>query len=173
MQKKFDDVLKWFHQNHTGEDMENRIPPKVRREVCLFDVYKLIVNMGGYVEISKEDNWDEVAMSFGYPEEYGQSFEDMYDVYLLHAHSFYTFAKDDKGFLSGGNETGWKIDHIKTEKGDGYFTPTEVKKDTGSKVREKSESKEGDPSIEEYCSGNDEDYDDTGGSKKGGDYVIV
>lgn len=88
--RKFDEALVWFHKIKSGEEIT--LPPKLAGlDICLFDVYKLIAVSGGHDKITREGEWSEMAMSFGYPECYGKAFKELFDQYLLTPQEYYEF----------------------------------------------------------------------------------
>lgn len=88
---KFEEALVWFHKIKSGEEIT--LPPKLAGlKICLFDLYKLIVGSDGHEKISREGEWEEIAMSFGYRKGYDQAFRRLFDQYLLHPQEHYNFA---------------------------------------------------------------------------------
>ena len=91
-EKKFDEALVWFFK--IKDDEEIILPPKVSgKEICLFDLYKLIIGYGGHEIITVEGKWNKIAMTFGFPECYGEAFNKLFIDYMLHPHEYFIFAQ--------------------------------------------------------------------------------
>ena len=84
-ERKFDEALVWFFKIKDNEEII--VPPKVSGlEVCLFDLYKLIIGHGGHEIITVKGLWIEIAQSFGFPGYYGEAFNKLFIDYLMHSH---------------------------------------------------------------------------------------
>ncbi|GKD02136.1 ARID DNA-binding domain-containing protein [Tanacetum coccineum] len=87
---KIEKATSWFHKMKNGEDLA--LPPKVADlDICLLEFYRFVIKSGGLEAILRENEWSEMAMSFGYPECYGQAFSDLFDQYLLILQEHYEF----------------------------------------------------------------------------------
>ncbi|GKE85446.1 ARID DNA-binding domain-containing protein, partial [Tanacetum coccineum] len=96
---KIEKATSWFHKMKNGEDLA--LPPKIADlDICLLEFYRFVMKSGGHEAILREKEWSEMAMSFGYPESYGQAFSDLFDQYLLILQEHYEFGLKRYGRIS-------------------------------------------------------------------------
>ena len=80
---KFDEMIVWFYKDFV-EYTTIEVPPKIEEtKVCLYDLYMLLLSMGGIEETTRDEKWDIVAMSFGFLGDVKYKFKGMAEKYLI------------------------------------------------------------------------------------------
>lgn len=111
--KRFQVLIGWFHEVMYGNKLA--LPLCVNGiDVSIFDVYKLVINYGGFEKVLEGKEWDDIAMSFGYEQKFGQEFKVMLVKYLLQPEEYFKNALKEVGEIpsiidqvtSSGNANG-------------------------------------------------------------------
>ncbi|GKB77959.1 ARID DNA-binding domain-containing protein [Tanacetum coccineum] len=80
---RFNKLVKWFFNHYLERSLPGSLPPIVNGvEIHLFDLYKLIENLGGYLSVHFSQDFDKVGEIMGLPKGYGEEIRRCYMNYL-------------------------------------------------------------------------------------------
>lgn len=83
MKARFNEIIGWFHKQYMDCIFEAPIPPIVAdHEIDLLELYKMVIDMGGSDEVTRKEQWGDVAMNYGLPENMKNKFRGIYERYL-------------------------------------------------------------------------------------------
>nr|GEW27975.1 ARID DNA-binding domain-containing protein [Tanacetum cinerariifolium] len=69
LSKRFEDMLKWFYLVYLRRDVLEPLPPIIGGvKIDLLGLYKMVDSMGGYLSVTFENKWKEVAVIRGLTE---------------------------------------------------------------------------------------------------------
>nr|GEW83558.1 ARID DNA-binding domain-containing protein [Tanacetum cinerariifolium] len=91
---RFNKVLKWFYKSYLGKPLPSRIPPKINGvQIHLFDLYKLIEGLGGYLSIYFGREFGTIGEILGLSKQGGEEVKKCYIQYLDVFTSYYKTAR--------------------------------------------------------------------------------
>ncbi|GJX19715.1 ARID DNA-binding domain-containing protein [Tanacetum coccineum] len=91
---RFNKLVKWFFNHYLERSLPGSLPPIVNGvEIHLFDLYKLIENLGGYLSVHFSQDFDKVGEIMGLPKGYGEEIRRCYMNYLEILTSHFKTAK--------------------------------------------------------------------------------
>ncbi|GKA84100.1 ARID DNA-binding domain-containing protein [Tanacetum coccineum] len=80
---RFNKMIKWFFNHYLERSLPGSLPPIINGvEIHLFDLYKLIENLGGYLSIHFSQTFDKIGEIMGLPEGFGEEIRKCYMNYL-------------------------------------------------------------------------------------------
>ncbi|GJS68175.1 ARID DNA-binding domain-containing protein [Tanacetum coccineum] len=92
--ERFDKVLKWFYNHYLKRQLPGIIPPIVHGvPIHLFDLYKLIDCMGGYLSVQFGQEFGAIAEILGLTRNDGEEIKKCYMTYLDVFTSYYKTAR--------------------------------------------------------------------------------
>nr|GEU91757.1 ARID DNA-binding domain-containing protein [Tanacetum cinerariifolium] len=81
--KRFDKVVIWFYEKYLKLPTPGPIPPNInRKEIYLFDPYKLVEGLGGYLSVHFERQFGTIGEILGLPKEEKEQVKACYVKYL-------------------------------------------------------------------------------------------
>ncbi|GKD83391.1 ARID DNA-binding domain-containing protein [Tanacetum coccineum] len=114
--QKFDKVLKWFYNHYLKRPLPGPIPPVIQGiTIHLFDLYKLMDCMGGYLSVHFGQEFGALAEILGLTRSDGEEIRKCYMTYLEVFVSYYKTAKAPENPMRGEEDTEsleeyqWKI----------------------------------------------------------------
>ncbi|GJZ94366.1 ARID DNA-binding domain-containing protein [Tanacetum coccineum] len=114
---RFDKVLKWFYNHYLKKELPGIIPPTIDGiTIHLFDLYKLIDWMGGYLSVHFGLEFGALAETLGLTRSDGEKIRKCYETYLEVFVSYYKTARAPENPIRIGedseslDEYQWKID---------------------------------------------------------------
>nr|GEY08604.1 ARID DNA-binding domain-containing protein [Tanacetum cinerariifolium] len=91
--KKFDRVVKWFYNYYLDRSLPGPIPPKINGvQVHLFNLYKLVESLGGYLSVQFGQEFSTIGEILGLSKENGENIKKCYIKYLDVFTSYYKTA---------------------------------------------------------------------------------
>ncbi|PWA97708.1 bulb-type lectin domain-containing protein [Artemisia annua] len=95
--KKFDKVVKWFYNHYLEKSLQGPIPPKINGvQIHLFDLYKLIEGLGGYLSVYFGQEFGTIGELLGLSKQDGEELKKCYINYLDVFTSYYKTARVPK-----------------------------------------------------------------------------
>ncbi|GJY47610.1 ARID DNA-binding domain-containing protein [Tanacetum coccineum] len=95
--KKFDKVVKWFYNHYLEKSLPGPIPPIINGvQIHLFDLYKLIEGLGGYLSVYFENEFGTIGEILGLSKQDGEEIKRCYINYLDIFTSYYKTARVPK-----------------------------------------------------------------------------
>nr|GFA71507.1 ARID DNA-binding domain-containing protein [Tanacetum cinerariifolium] len=92
--KRFDKVLKWFYNHYLKRPLPGTIPPIIHEvPIHLFDLYKLMDCMGGYLSVQFGQEFGALAEILGLTRSDGEEIRKCYITYLDVLISYYKTAR--------------------------------------------------------------------------------
>nr|GEU95336.1 ARID DNA-binding domain-containing protein [Tanacetum cinerariifolium] len=80
---KFDKVVKWFYMSYLEKPLPGLIPPKINGiQIHLFDLYKLIEGLGGYLSVYFGNEFGKIGEILGLSKHDGEEVKKCYIKYL-------------------------------------------------------------------------------------------
>ncbi|GJW88916.1 ARID DNA-binding domain-containing protein [Tanacetum coccineum] len=114
---RFDKVLKWFYNHYLQKGLSGIIPPTIDGiTIHLFDLYKLMENMGGYLSVHFGLEFGALTEVLGLTRSDGEKIRKCYETYLEVFVSYYKTARAPQNPIRIGEgsesleEYQWKID---------------------------------------------------------------
>nr|GEU73014.1 sodium/calcium exchanger NCL2-like [Tanacetum cinerariifolium] len=87
---KFDKVVKWFYKSYLEKALHGPIPPKINGvQIHLFDLYKLIEGLGGYLSVYFGNEFGTIGEILGPSKQDGEEVKKCYIKYLDVFTSYY------------------------------------------------------------------------------------
>nr|GFA56802.1 ARID DNA-binding domain-containing protein [Tanacetum cinerariifolium] len=100
--KRFDKVLTWFYTNYLKRPLPGSLPPVIFRvPIHLFDLYKLIDCMGGYLNVHFRQEFGALAEILGLTKSDGEEIKKYYMTYLEVFVSYYKTARAPQDPMRG------------------------------------------------------------------------
>nr|GFA33271.1 bulb-type lectin domain-containing protein [Tanacetum cinerariifolium] len=95
--KKFIEMLEWFYLGFLGHDVLGELPPVIGViKVDLLGLYKFVDDLGGYMNISFNNKWNEIAKLLRLAQEYQEAFKECYKEFIGMVKIYYEEAKRSK-----------------------------------------------------------------------------
>ncbi|GJS39357.1 ARID DNA-binding domain-containing protein [Tanacetum coccineum] len=95
--RKFMEMLEWFYLGYLGQDVLGELPPVIGvTKVDLLGLYKFVDNLGGYMNVSFNNKWNEIAKLLGVTQENQDAIKECYKEYIGMAKIYYEEAKRTK-----------------------------------------------------------------------------
>nr|GEX21271.1 ARID DNA-binding domain-containing protein [Tanacetum cinerariifolium] len=95
--RKFIEMLEWFYLGYLGQDVLGELPPVIGvTKVDLLGLYKFVDNLGGYMNVSFNNKWNEIAKLLGVTQENQDAIKECYKEYIGMAKIYYEEAKRTK-----------------------------------------------------------------------------
>ncbi|GKC09981.1 ARID DNA-binding domain-containing protein [Tanacetum coccineum] len=114
--RRFDKVLKWFYNHYLEKELPGPIPPVIQGiTIHLFDLYKLMDCMGGYLSVHFGQEFGALAEILGLTRSDGEEIRKCYMTYLEVFVSYYKTARAPENPMRGEEDTEsleeyqWKI----------------------------------------------------------------
>ncbi|GKA57948.1 ARID DNA-binding domain-containing protein [Tanacetum coccineum] len=80
---RFNKALKWFYTNYLETTLPGPIPPTINgTQIHLFDLYKLVETLGGYLNVQFCQEFDIIGEMMGLPKGFGDELKRCYNQYL-------------------------------------------------------------------------------------------
>nr|GEZ00164.1 ARID DNA-binding domain-containing protein [Tanacetum cinerariifolium] len=80
---KFMEMLEWFYLGYLGQEVLGELPPVVRViRIDLLGLYKFVDAMGGYMNVTFNDKWYQVAKILGLAYEHHETVKEVYKEYI-------------------------------------------------------------------------------------------
>ncbi|GKB86660.1 ARID DNA-binding domain-containing protein [Tanacetum coccineum] len=81
---RFNKALKWFYINYLETTLPGPIPPTINgTQIHLFDLYKLVENLGGYLNVQFCQEFDIIGEILGLPKGFGDELKRCYNQYVF------------------------------------------------------------------------------------------
>nr|GEY09731.1 ARID DNA-binding domain-containing protein [Tanacetum cinerariifolium] len=91
---RFDKVLIWFYKNYLGKSIPGPIPPIINGvQIHLFDLYKLVEGLGGYLNVYFGQEFGTIGEILGLTKQDGEEIKRCYFNYLDIFISYYKTAR--------------------------------------------------------------------------------
>ncbi|GJU93352.1 ARID DNA-binding domain-containing protein [Tanacetum coccineum] len=91
---KFDKVVKWFYNHYLEKSLPGPIPPIINgMKIHLFDLYKLVEGLGGYLSVYFGQEFGTIGEILGLSKENGEDIKKCYIKYLDVFTSYYKTAR--------------------------------------------------------------------------------
>ncbi|GKC84396.1 ARID DNA-binding domain-containing protein [Tanacetum coccineum] len=154
--KKFDKVVKWFYNHYLEKSLPGLIPPIINGvQIHLFDLYKLIKGLRGYLSVYFENEFGTIGEILGLSKQDGEEIKRCYINYLDIFTSYYKTARVPKAILQKSRVASRAVDHPvawTVEKGKGYIFPAFHQCDFGDNQAPNKEavSKKGKEKMEHF-----------------------
>ncbi|GKB45888.1 ARID DNA-binding domain-containing protein [Tanacetum coccineum] len=104
--ERFDKVLKWFFNHYLKRPLPGSIPPIIHGvPIHLFDLYKLIDCMGGYLNVHFGQEFGALAEILGLTRSDGEEIKKCYINYLDVFISYYKTARAPEHPIKGGEDS--------------------------------------------------------------------
>ncbi|GJV33444.1 ARID DNA-binding domain-containing protein [Tanacetum coccineum] len=117
---RFEKVLEWFYKHYLKRELPGSIPPTIDGiTIHLFDLYKLMENMGGYLSVHFGLEFGMIAEILGLTRSDGEKIRKCYETYLEVFVSYYKTARapQDPIKIEEGSESleeyEWKLGTIR------------------------------------------------------------
>nr|GEW16548.1 ARID DNA-binding domain-containing protein [Tanacetum cinerariifolium] len=95
--QKFDRVVKWFYNHYLDKSLPGPIPPIINGvQVHLFDLYKLVEGLGGYLSVNFGQEFSTIGEILGLSKQDGEEIKKCYAKYLDVFISYYKTARVPK-----------------------------------------------------------------------------
>nr|GEU76764.1 ARID DNA-binding domain-containing protein [Tanacetum cinerariifolium] len=109
--KKFMEMLEWFYLGYLGQDVLGELPPVIGViKVDLLGLYKFVDDLGGYMNVSFNNKWNEIAKLLGLAQENQEVVKECYKEFIGMVKIYYEEAKRSKQERPGkevvGNDRG-------------------------------------------------------------------
>ncbi|GJV78060.1 ARID DNA-binding domain-containing protein [Tanacetum coccineum] len=91
---KFVEVLEWFYIEYLKQDVLGELPPVIGViRIDLLGLYKFVDAMGGYMNVTFNDEWDQVANILGLASKHHETVKEVYKEYIGMMKVYYEEAK--------------------------------------------------------------------------------
>nr|GEZ13500.1 ARID DNA-binding domain-containing protein [Tanacetum cinerariifolium] len=81
--KKFIEMLEWFYIGFLGQDVLGELPPVIGvNKVDLLGLYKFVDDLGGYMNVSFNNKWNEIAKLLGLAQENQEVVKEYYKEFI-------------------------------------------------------------------------------------------
>nr|GEU50337.1 bulb-type lectin domain-containing protein [Tanacetum cinerariifolium] len=109
--KKFMKMLEWFYIGFLGQDVLGELPPVIGViKVDLLGLYTFVDDLGGYMNVSLNNKWNEIAKLLGLAQENQEVVKECYKEFIGIVKIYYEEAKRSKQERPGkevvGNDRG-------------------------------------------------------------------
>nr|GEU53292.1 ARID DNA-binding domain-containing protein [Tanacetum cinerariifolium] len=95
--ERFDKVVKWFYKSYLEKPLHGLFPLKINGvEIHLFDLYKLVEGLGGYLSVYFENEFSTIGEILGLSKHDGEEIKRCYINYLDVFTSYYKTARVPK-----------------------------------------------------------------------------
>nr|GEZ43792.1 ARID DNA-binding domain-containing protein [Tanacetum cinerariifolium] len=95
--ERFDKAVKWFYKSYLEKPLHGPFPPKINGvEIHLFDLYKLVEGLGGYLSVYFENEFGTIREILGLSKQDGEEIKRCYIYYLDVFTSYYKIARVPK-----------------------------------------------------------------------------
>ncbi|GJV96766.1 ARID DNA-binding domain-containing protein [Tanacetum coccineum] len=97
LRKKFIDMLEWFYLVYLKQDVLGDLPPVIGVvKVDLLGLYKLVDNLGGYMNVTFGNKWKKVAQLLGLTQDDEEAVKECYKEYIGMVKIYYEEAQRSK-----------------------------------------------------------------------------
>ncbi|GKD17047.1 ARID DNA-binding domain-containing protein [Tanacetum coccineum] len=104
--ERFDKVLRWFYNHYLKRSLPGTLPPIIHGvTIHLFDLYKLIECMGGYLSVHFGQEFGALAEILGLTRLDGEEIRKCYMTYLEVFISYYKTARAPEDPIRGGEDS--------------------------------------------------------------------
>nr|GEX85995.1 ARID DNA-binding domain-containing protein [Tanacetum cinerariifolium] len=94
LKEKFIEMLEWFYVRYLGQEVLGELPPVIGAiKIDLLRLYKFVDAMGGYMNVTFNDNWYQVAKILGLAHEHHETVKEVYKEYIGMIKVYYKEAK--------------------------------------------------------------------------------
>nr|GEX96768.1 ARID DNA-binding domain-containing protein [Tanacetum cinerariifolium]GEY04499.1 ARID DNA-binding domain-containing protein [Tanacetum cinerariifolium] len=116
---RFNEVVKWFYNYYLDRSLPGPIPPTINGvQIHLFDLYKLVEGLGGYLSVHFCQEFDTIGEILGLSKENGKEIKKCYMNYLDVFTSYFKTARAPQQEYNGGfNQTILKMPTRDIEEG--------------------------------------------------------
>ncbi|GKC09290.1 ARID DNA-binding domain-containing protein, partial [Tanacetum coccineum] len=91
---KFMEMLEWFYLGYLGQEVLGELPPVIGViRIDLLGLYKFVDAMGGYMNVTFNDKWYQVAKILGLAYEHHETVKEVYKEYIGMVKVYYEEAK--------------------------------------------------------------------------------
>nr|GEX63037.1 ARID DNA-binding domain-containing protein [Tanacetum cinerariifolium] len=91
---KFMEMLEWFYLGYLGHDVLGELPPVIGViKVDLLGLYKFVDDLGGYMNVSFNNKWNEIAKLLGLAQENQEAVKECYKEFIGMVKIYYEEAK--------------------------------------------------------------------------------
>nr|GFA03962.1 ARID DNA-binding domain-containing protein [Tanacetum cinerariifolium] len=91
---KFVEMLEWFYLGYLGQEVLGELPSVIRViRIDLLGLYKFVDAMGGYMNVTFNDKWYQVAKILGLAYEHHETVKEVYKEYIGMVKVYYEEAK--------------------------------------------------------------------------------
>nr|GEV87372.1 ARID DNA-binding domain-containing protein [Tanacetum cinerariifolium] len=95
--KKFMEMLEWFYLRYLGQDVLGDLPPVIGViKVDSLGLYKFVDDLGGYMSVSLNNKWNEIAKLLGLAQENQEAVKECYKEYIGMVKVYYEEAQRSK-----------------------------------------------------------------------------
>nr|GFA40109.1 bulb-type lectin domain-containing protein [Tanacetum cinerariifolium] len=76
-------MLEWFYLGYLGQEVVGRLPPVIgETEIDLLGLYKLVDDLGGYMNVEFNNHWSDVANMLGLTLEDKEAIKECYKEFI-------------------------------------------------------------------------------------------
>ncbi|GJQ89739.1 bulb-type lectin domain-containing protein [Tanacetum coccineum] len=101
------EMLEWFYLGYLGQDVLGDLPPVIGViKVDLLGLYKFVDDLGGYMSVSLNNKWNEIAKLLGLAQENQEAVKECYKEYIGMVKVYYEEAQRSKHGRPGENVVG-------------------------------------------------------------------
>ena len=162
--KKFMEMLEWFYLGYLRQDVLGDLPPVIGViKVDLLGLYKFVDTLGGYMDVTFNKKWNQVAMLLGLAHENHETVREVYKEYIGMIKVYYEEAKRMQGkpedvARDGRSTAGPRVDaqDAKVQEGTPRKRSKTVKDDEESVNSNKSNNEATSGTMEEGTSSSDD-----------------
>nr|GEW58398.1 bulb-type lectin domain-containing protein [Tanacetum cinerariifolium] len=87
-------MLEWFYLGYLGQEVVGRLPPVIgETEIDLLGLYKLVDDLGGYMNVEFNNHWSDVANMLGLTLEDKEAIKECYKEFIGMVKVYYEEAK--------------------------------------------------------------------------------
>ena len=91
---KFIEMIEWFYLVYLKQEVLGKLPPVIGViRIDLLGMYKFVDALGGYMEVTFSDKWNQVASLLGLAYEHHETVKEVYKEYIGMVKVYYEEAK--------------------------------------------------------------------------------
>ncbi|GJW72335.1 bulb-type lectin domain-containing protein [Tanacetum coccineum] len=90
------EMLEWFYLDFMKQDVLGELPPVIGViKIDLLGLYKFVDDLGGYMNVSLDNKWNEIAKLLGLAQENQEAVKECYKEYIGMVKIYYEEAKSE------------------------------------------------------------------------------
>ena len=116
LSKRFIEMLEWFYMGFMRQSILGKLPPTIgMTKVDLLGLYKIVDEMGGYMNVTFNNKWDMIAKILGLTSEERDSVKECYKEYISLVKIYYEEALRTKQGKAESDEDGKDVADTKPQ----------------------------------------------------------